>query len=782
MRGASQSVSVKAKFRILLFILPLLLISLPSLARAAGCDGANNCYIRAGATGAGNGSNWTNAYSGFGTGAGQIDPANMSRGVNYWLASGSYGGVTFSTADSGTAVITITGATAASHGPATDWQSSYAGQAVFGESSVTSDYWSFNGQSRGSDWRSGYSIKFWNKSNGSGASMALGSYQGGVTNMSFEYVEMEGTGDGFPNNTTADRCSVDNCGVWGDYALYESYPSSNVYVGHGYYHHTGNTQFQMNNTGAGGVINSGFTWEYNWVSYNHTGQNGQHDEAYSLVANNVTIRYNVYQDISGTGLITDASATNPAMSNWFVYGNLFFNDAAYLSMGQQYWLNTMDNGILAFGDGNGSPENMTGTILFANNTIANWNPAGVSCANSVYSTLPVSGVPGAISGTAKVIIENNLWYNAKCAYGNYASICYYLSCSEDYNASYAGSVTSADNWQTQATPAPHDYNVSSTTVPFVNLSASSVAGFELVSPDPFISEPGIALASPYNMDMLGITRGSNGTWDRGALQLGSGTTTATLKSIAVTPASTSIYVNGTQQFAATGTYSDSSTQDLTSSVSWSSSNTAAATIGSSGVAIGLAAGSTVISATSGTITGTGTLSVLQPTIQSIAVSPTNAYLPAGGQRTFTAIATYSNGTTQTLTSGVAWSSSNTSIATISSTGVATGIVPGTVTITAVYGSLSAATTLYITSPVLQSIVVTPTTPSILPGALLQFTATGTYSDGSTRNITTSVKWHSGNTAVATVNSSGVATGLAAGSCRIYAKLNTIVGYTKLTVQ
>jgi hypothetical protein len=62
---------------------------------ATGCDGSGNCYVRAGATGTGTGSSWTNAYTGFGTGAGQINPASMSRGVIYSVASGNYGTPTF---------------------------------------------------------------------------------------------------------------------------------------------------------------------------------------------------------------------------------------------------------------------------------------------------------------------------------------------------------------------------------------------------------------------------------------------------------------------------------------------------------------------------------------------------------------------------------------------------------------------------------------------------------------------------------------------------------------
>jgi hypothetical protein len=77
---------------------------------------------------------------------------------------------------------------------------------------------------------------------------------------------------------------------------------------------------------------------------------------------------------------------------------------------------------------------------------------------------------------------------------------------------------------------------------------------------------------------------------------------ATLQSISVTPASPSIVAGNTQQFTATGTYSDNSTKNITSSVTWASSNPLFATIGTAtGLATGVAAGTTEITATLGSV-------------------------------------------------------------------------------------------------------------------------------------------------------------------------------------
>ena len=83
---------------------------------------------------------------------------------------------------------------------------------------------------------------------------------------------------------------------------------------------------------------------------------------------------------------------------------------------------------------------------------------------------------------------------------------------------------------------------------------------------------------------------------------------------------------------------------------------------------------------------------------------------------------------------------------------------------------------------LTSITVTPANLSIIPGASQQFVATGNYSDGSTRNVTSQAMWTSSNPTVATINSSGRATALSAGSTTISATLASVTGSSLLTVQ
>ncbi|HTK78725.1 MAG TPA: Ig-like domain-containing protein [Gemmataceae bacterium] len=85
------------------------------------------------------------------------------------------------------------------------------------------------------------------------------------------------------------------------------------------------------------------------------------------------------------------------------------------------------------------------------------------------------------------------------------------------------------------------------------------------------------------------------------------------------------------------------------------------------------------------------------------------------------------------------------------------------------------------APALQSIAVTPATPTVAKGQSQQFTATGSYSDGSTQNVTGLVTWASATPAVATISGSGLAAAVATGTSTISATMSGVTGSTVLTV-
>jgi hypothetical protein len=171
-------------------------------------------------------------------------------------------------------------------------------------------------------------------------------------------------------------------------------------------------------------------------------------------------------------------------------------------------------------------------------------------------------------------------------------------------------------------------------------------------------------------------------------------TPKSLVSIAVIPANPSIRKGTTQQFMATGSYSDGSTQSLTNSVTWSSSNTSVATISGTGLATAAGTGSSTIQAASGSITGSTTLNVTAAVVlSSIIVTPANPSIRKGTTQQFTATGNYSDGSRRNLTNLVTWRSSNTLVAAISSTGLATAVGVGTSIIQATSGTVTGSTAL-----------------------------------------------------------------------------------------
>ena len=270
-------------------------------------------------------------------------------------------------------------------------------------------------------------------------------------------------------------------------------------------------------------------------------------------------------------------------------------------------------------------------------------------------------------------------------------------------------------------------------------------------------------------------------------------TDATLVSIEVSPAAPSI-VNGlTQQFTATGLYSDNSTQDLTTQVTWASSDNVVATMsnaaGSNGLATADSVGSTTVSATSDDVSGDTTLTVTDATLVSIEVSPATPSIVDGLTQQFTATGLYSDNSTQDLTTQVTWNSSDSAVATVSnavgSKGLATAASVGGTTVSATSDGVSGDTTLTVTDATLVSIEVSPAASSIVDGLTQQFTATGLYSDNSTQDLTTEVTWASSDGAVATVSnavgSNGLATAASVGSTTVSATSGDVSGDTTLTV-
>jgi len=258
-------------------------------------------------------------------------------------------------------------------------------------------------------------------------------------------------------------------------------------------------------------------------------------------------------------------------------------------------------------------------------------------------------------------------------------------------------------------------------------------------------------------------------------------TAPTIASISVTPDDLTLGIGIGQQYTATAVYSDGSTQDLTSGVTWSSSATSVATINGSGLLTTAGAGTSTITATVGSLTDTTTLTVVAAHLISIAVSPSPVSLAKGTAQQFAATGSFDDGSTQLLTS-VTWSSGNAAVASVNAaSGTATAVGTGSTTVTATSGSVSGSASVTVTGATLVSLAVTPVNSTMPSGTTKQMTATGTFSDSSTQDITGSAVWSSSTPAAATVNNQGLVTSIANGSTTIAASLGSVSGSTSLTV-
>ena len=299
------------------------------------------------------------------------------------------------------------------------------------------------------------------------------------------------------------------------------------------------------------------------------------------------------------------------------------------------------------------------------------------------------------------------------------------------------------------------------------------------------SNPDVATVSSGGLATAVAATGSAAIKATSGTRTGSTTLHArppTLTSIAISPADPIVAHGASVQLTAIGTYTDASTKDITRSVTWSSSDTAVATIAATGLAKATAsAGTSTITASSSATTATAALTTTTAALKSIAVSPLRRVVPKGASVQYTATATYTDGSKANVTDSVSWSSSNGDVALITSGGQATAVASdGVSDISAAVGSHTGSTTLTAASAALTSITISPATPNVPKATSQQLMATGAYTDGTTVDLTTTVVWSTSNPDVATVSSGGLATAVAAtGSAAIKATSGTRTGSTTL---
>ncbi len=277
---------------------------------------------------------------------------------------------------------------------------------------------------------------------------------------------------------------------------------------------------------------------------------------------------------------------------------------------------------------------------------------------------------------------------------------------------------------------------------------------------------------PVNIHGPGLGDGGGGGGGGGG---GTGVTTT----VTVAPTSFAVTPGATAQL--TATVRDNVGTVLVKTVTWSSTNAGIASVDSSGLVTGVAPGPVTIRATVDGVTGSATGSVTPPAVASVSVAPSSFTVRALETQQLTA--TVRDSGDSTLTGRVVtWQSSNTAVATVSSSGLVTGVAAGSATITATAEGVSgtaAATVTVPSTPTITSVTVAPNAFTVTAGQTRQLTATAKDASGNT--VSTTFQWSSGNPPVATVSGSGLVTAVLAGTATISATAGGVTGTSAATV-
>jgi uncharacterized protein YjdB len=235
---------------------------------------------------------------------------------------------------------------------------------------------------------------------------------------------------------------------------------------------------------------------------------------------------------------------------------------------------------------------------------------------------------------------------------------------------------------------------------------------------------------------------------------------------------------------AVGRWSDGEEEDLSDLAAWSSSNAEVAAVGL-GVVTALAAGTTLVEAR---VFGVEerVLVTVGPAVEiGLSIEPTSLDLVLGSPGALSAVAALSDGSEQDVTDAVAWSSSAPSVATASGDlgreGLVTPVGPGAAIVTASRGAFSATASIDVGAAALVELAVEPAVLELAVGDAGAFTATGTWSDGSTGDLSGAVQWSLGPLGVALLGPTGGVTPLGQGEALVTATLGALSADASLVV-
>ena len=252
-----------------------------------------------------------------------------------------------------------------------------------------------------------------------------------------------------------------------------------------------------------------------------------------------------------------------------------------------------------------------------------------------------------------------------------------------------------------------------------------------------------------------------------------------VSSVVVTPNASDLVVGQTTQLKAEPR--DGSGQPLVGrAVSWSTSAPNVASVSSTGLVTAIASGTATISATSEGKAGTATINVSPKPVSSVILSPGQASVTVGQTVQLTGQVTDDQGN---VLSGrpITYTSGTPAVATVSSSGLVTGVAPGTSTITAASEGKSGTATITVTPIPVASVAVVPNTPNVTVGQTVQLGVT-VLGPNNQELTGRAVSWSSGAPGIASVSPAGVVSGLAPGTAIVFANVEGVVGAATVTVR
>ena len=267
-----------------------------------------------------------------------------------------------------------------------------------------------------------------------------------------------------------------------------------------------------------------------------------------------------------------------------------------------------------------------------------------------------------------------------------------------------------------------------------------------------------------------VTAAANGTATITATAGGaSGSATVAVaqevSTVAVAPDTATVLEGDTLRLAATAT--DANGQVVTGAeFVWASGDTAVAVVDASGLVTGVGAGEAEVTATAAGVTGRSTLTVVALTPAAVTVTPDAVVLTAVGQTAqLTAEVRDQLGRVMDVVP-VAWSSGDTAVAVVDSSGLVTAVGTGAATVTATAGEVSSDALVTVVQSV-DSVTVSPSADTIAVGDTLRLVAEA-YDEGGHVVAGATFTWSSSNAAVATVDISGLVRGAGEGTAVITA--------------